>query len=345
MPFGFIQGHTQQINALRNAVKQDTLAHAYLFSGIPGIGKMTVAQALTKALNCGAGLDADFCDACASCLMISGGTHPDVQVIQPEGDFIKIAPIRQMQDRLLYTRFYDRYRVVLIDRAEAMNLQSANCLLKTIEEPPGNTVIILLTSLPYQIPATIRSRCQRVSFQPLASRQIEESLQEMLGPDTSGSYRLASRLAGGSLGRALRWQETGLLTRRQQLLALLAGPNPPRLSVLLDCADALGEDRAELLELIDLLRLWIRDVMIAKESGTEGDLVNIDLAGEAMAASRQLSWPLLFQQERLLAEVQAALQGPAHPKLAMERLLLTLTSAYGGCVSAAPVNRKAMDTT
>jgi DNA polymerase-3 subunit delta' len=329
MPFDSIKGHTQQIRLLRSAVKRGTVAHAYLFTGIPGIGKMTAARSLAKALNCSAGREADFCDACASCVMINGDTHPDLQVIKPDGDFIKITQIRTMQDQLLYARFLDRYRLVLIDHAEAMNLQSANCLLKTIEEPPGNTVIILLTPLPYQIPATIRSRCQRVAFHPLLARQIEESLQEMLGPDASATHLLASRLAGGSLGRALRWQESGILEQRKRLLALLAGPSRSLVNAIFDFADELGEGRGELLELLDLLRLWIRDVMIAKESGTTVELLNIDLAFEAMTASRQLSWPRLFQQDMLIAEVQAALKGPVNPKLAMEQLMLALRPHRG----------------
>ena len=335
MPFDSIKGHAQQIKLLRSAVQRKTVAHAYLFTGIPGIGKMTVARSLAKALNCTSGREADFCDACSSCVMINGDTHPDMQVIKPDGDFIKITQIRTMQDQLLYTRFLDRYRLVLIDHAEAMNLQSANCLLKTIEEPPENTVLILLTSLPYQIPATIRSRCQRVAFHPLLSRQIAESLREMRGPDASGTYPLASRLAGGSLGRALLWQESGILDQRKRLLVLIAVPGRSLLNAIFDFADELGEDRGTLLELLDLLRVWIRDVMIAKESGTTGELLNIDLADEAMAASRRFSWPRLFQHATLVARAQAALRGPVNPKLAMERLMLMLTPA-GGDRSANP---------
>jgi len=84
MPFDSIKGHPQQIRLLRNSVQRGTVAHAYLFTGIPGIGKMTVARSLAKALNCSAGLDADFCDACTSCIMINGDTHPDMQIIEPE---------------------------------------------------------------------------------------------------------------------------------------------------------------------------------------------------------------------------------------------------------------------
>jgi DNA polymerase-3 subunit delta' len=225
-----------------------------------------------------------------------------------------------------------------------MNLQSANCLLKTLEEPPGNTVIILLTPLPYRIPATIRSRCQRVAFHPLSSRQIEESLRELLGPDASDTCLLASRLAGGSLGRALRWQESGMLKQRQQLLALIARPDPPLLHAIFDLADALGEDRESLLELLDLLRLWIRDVMIAKDGGVPVEFLNTDLADEAMAMSRSISWPRLFQQDMLVAEVHAALQGPVNPKLAMEHLMLTLTQAPPDRSARPAMNRRAMHT-
>ena len=133
-----------------------------------------------------------------------------------------------------------------------------------------------------------------------------------------------------------------MLARRQQLLALLWGPNPPRLNALLDGADELGEDRSELLELLDLLRLWIRDVMIARETGAEADLLNIDLAGEVMAAARRLSLPHLFRQEMLIAETQAALKGPVNPRLAMERLMLALAPASGDSAAAAPVYCKTM---
>lgn len=345
MAFDAIKGHDQQIRLLRSAVRRDRAAHAYLFTGIPGIGKMTVARSLAKALNCSAAGDADFCDACPSCVMINGGTHPDVQTIEPDGDFIKIAQVRTMQDRMLYTRFLDRYRLVLIDRADAMNLQSANCLLKSLEEPPGNTVMILITSLPYRIPATIRSRCQRVAFHPLASRQIEESLRELRGPEASDASPLSSRLAGGSLGRALRWQESGLLGQRQRLLGLIARPGPSLLNAVFDVADELGEDRACLLELLDLLRLWIRDVMIAKEAGAAAELLNTDLAGEALAMARTISWPRLFEQDRLVAEAQAALQGPVNPRLAMENLMLTLTAApFGRAAEPAMTNHRAVHT-
>ena len=307
-------------------MKGNTVAHAYLFTGIPGIGKMTVALSLAKALNCTVSRD-DCCDACTSCTMINRGTHPDIQVIRPDGDHIKITQIRAMQEQLLYTRFYGTYRLVLFDGADTMNLHSANCLLKTIEEPPPHTVIILSTALPYQIPATIRSRCQRIAFQPLSPHLIEEVLQESLGSENTAACRLASTLAGGSLGKALRWIEADALTWRQRLLALIALPHPPDLTAILEYADELGDDREALIELLDFVRLWLRDLMIAKETGVAHELMNIDLIDETLAAAARLNWSYLFDNAELISEVQSALKGAVNPRIALERILLTAAAS------------------
>lgn len=326
MSFNSIKGHQHQIRILTSALNGGTVAHAYLFTGLAGIGKMSVARTFAKVLNCTLGGE-DCCDACTSCTMIDRGTHPDIQEIRPDGEQIKIAQIRSMQERLLYTRLHGTYRSVLLDGADAMNPQSANCLLKTIEEPPPQTVIILSTALPYRIPATIRSRCQRISFQPLASHLIEEVLQDAPGGGKPALVSLASSLAGGSLGRALRFMETDVLTRRQQLLALLARSHAPDLTALLDYADEAGEDRETLLELLDFFRLWIRDLMVAKESGRAHGLINTDCIDEILAAAPRLSWSHLLQQGELVADVQSALKGAVNPRIALERMLFTARAA------------------
>jgi DNA polymerase-3 subunit delta' len=216
---------------------------------------------------------------------------------------------------------------VLLDGADTMNLQSANCLLKTIEEPPPHTVIILSTTLPYQIPATIRSRCQRIAFQPLSPHLIEEALQESLGAEKTPVCRLVANLASGSLGKALHWIEADVLTRRQRLLALIARPHPPDLTAILDYAEELGEDREALIELLDFVRLWLRDLMIAKETGVAHELMNIDLIDETLAAAARLNWSYLFDNAELISEVQSALKGAVNPRIALERMLLTAAAA------------------
>lgn len=329
MSFRTIKGHQRQLGVLTKAVKSRTVPHAYLFTGISGIGKMLVARTLAKALNCTV-RDDDCCDACTSCAMINVETHPDVQVISPDGEHIKITQIRAMQEQLHYARLYGRYRLVLLDAADTMSLQSANCLLKTIEEPPPDTVIILATTLPYQLPATIRSRCQRIAFQPLSPQLIEEAVQESLGSQKNPRSRLAAALAGGSLGKALRWMETDALTRRQQLLGLMVRPHHPDLTAILDYADEAGEDREALIELLDFLRLWFRDLMIAKETGGFHRLINLDLIDEARSAAERLSWSYLFTTAERISEVQSALKGTVNPRIALEHFLF-MTAETPAC--------------
>ncbi|MCK5513533.1 MAG: DNA polymerase III subunit, partial [Deltaproteobacteria bacterium] len=148
MSFKNIKGQDRQINILTNAIKRVTVSHAYLFTGISGIGKGITAIAMAKALNCKAE-NGDFCGCCISCKKIEHSNHPDIFWIEPEGDYIKIDQIRRMQERIKYTLYEGKQKVVIIDKVERMNLQSSNCLLKTLEEPPPHTILILLTSTPY----------------------------------------------------------------------------------------------------------------------------------------------------------------------------------------------------
>ena len=189
----------EQIEILKNAVRGNTLAHAYLFTGITGIGKLTSARALAKILHCTNTPD-DFCDHCIPCKQITSDTHPDTLVIKPEGDTIKINQIRNMQEQIVYTVYEGTNKIVIVDKADRMTIQSANCLLKTLEEPPPHTILALLTAIPYRIPSTIRSRCQRLMFQPLAESLIVELLQEKLGGEVPADIQLIASLAEGSIG-------------------------------------------------------------------------------------------------------------------------------------------------
>ena len=212
MPSKDIRGHDKQIEILKNATRENTLAHAYLFTGITGIGKMTSARALAKILHC-TNIPDDFCDRCIPCKQITSDTHPDTLVIKPEGDTIKISQIRQMQEQIAFTVYEGTNKIVIIDKADRMTIQSSNCLLKTLEEPPPHTMLVLLTAIPYRVPPTIRSRCQRLIFQPLDESLIVELLQEKLGGQIPADIQLIASLSEGSFGKALNGQKTIHLQR------------------------------------------------------------------------------------------------------------------------------------
>jgi len=324
MSFKNIMGQDRQIGTLVNALTGNTLAHAYLFTGIPGIGKTTAAFALAKALHCKDKRD-DCCDACISCKKIAHGTHPDLVVIEPEGDSIKIDQIRKMQEQVSYTSYEGHHKIVLIDKAERMTIQSANCLLKTLEEPPPHTVLILLTSVPYQLPSTVRSRCQKVMFQPLPEALIEEALQKKCGSEEGEKVQLIASLAGGSLGRALRWMENGLLQERKELLETLSRLHTCSPTALIKCAELLGEDKALVREKLDVITSWLRDLLLLKATPQTNHIINNDFTRESCAAASRLSWFNLFEQAQVINEVQAAVQGNVNVRLAMETMLFKLS--------------------
>jgi DNA polymerase-3 subunit delta' len=140
-----------------------------LFAGVAGIGKLTLAQFIAKASNC-VQLQNDFCNSCPSCQRISENAHPDVKSVAPDGQFIKIDQMRSVSREVFFKPFEGRRRVFIIDEAEKFRDESANSILKTLEEPPDTSILILVTSRPNDLLPTIRSRCQMYRFAPLLQR-------------------------------------------------------------------------------------------------------------------------------------------------------------------------------
>ncbi len=322
MSFKKIKGQDRQINILTNAIKRGTVSHAYLFTGISGIGKGITAIAMAKALNCKVN-NGDFCGCCIPCKKIEHSTHPDIFWIEPEGDYIKIDQIRRMQGQIQYTLYEGKQKVVIIDKAEKMNLQSSNCLLKTLEEPPPNTTLILLTSTPYQLISTIRSRCQRVIFQPLSAELILELLVERHGKE-SAELALIASLSGGNLGKAMQWMESGVLKERKEMLEKVNSLNKGCVTEIFDFAESLTEDKETILEKLDFFRLWFRDLLTFKGTDQFNYLVNGDLKNEVRSMASRLSYSNLFEKLKIVNDAQLALNSNVNPKLAMETMFLKL---------------------
>lgn len=322
MSFEKIKGQDRQIGILINAIKRGTVSHAYLFTGISGIGKMTTATTMAKALNCEV-KNGDFSNCCISCKKIEHHTHPDIHWIEPEGNYIKIDQIRRMQEQIKYTLYEGKSKVVIIDKAEKMNPQSSNCLLKTLEEPPPHTVLLLLTTAPYLLLPTIRSRCQKIIFQPLSTELIVAMLTEKQG-GKNGELKLIASLAGGSIGKAMQWMEGDALKERKSLLEKFNHLHRVHVTEIFDLAESLGEDRETLTDFFDLLRLWFRDLLIFKETGQPTYLINKDFNNEVRRKSRLLSYSDLFEKTQILNDTQLALYFNVNPKLAMETMLLKL---------------------
>ena len=217
-----IRGHDAHVEGFRRAVRRGRLAHAYLFTGAAGVGKRLFAVELAKALLCeNAGEDTlEGCDRCPACVQVASDSHPDFFTAARPPDALEfpIDLMRQLCQSFARKSARGRGKVVLIDDADDLNQESANCFLKTLEEPPPRSVLILIGSTPDRQLQTIVSRCQVIRFAPLPAELVDELLQAQGIDDSSLRTRLV-RLSGGSPGLAMELADPALWDFRRDLLA------------------------------------------------------------------------------------------------------------------------------
>jgi DNA polymerase III subunit delta' len=216
-----IRGHDALVEGFRRAVRRDRLAHAYLFTGPAGVGKRLFALELAKSLLCENAVAGSLqaCDRCSSCVQVEADTHPDFFTAVRPADALEfpIDLMRELCQSFALKSARGRGKVVLIDDADDLNEEAANCFLKTLEEPPPRSVLILIGSTPDRQLLTIVSRCQVIRFAPLPAALVDELLQAQGIEDADLRARLV-RLSGGSPGLAKELADPGLWEFRHGLL-------------------------------------------------------------------------------------------------------------------------------
>ena len=217
-----VRGHDALVEGFRRAVRRGRLAHAYLFTGPAGVGKRLFAVELAKALLCEKATEGSVqaCDNCPSCVQVEAETHPDffAAVRPPEALEFPIDLMRQLCQSFALKSARGRGKVILIDDADDLNEESANCFLKTLEEPPPRSVLILIGSTPDRQLQTIVSRCQVIRFAPLSPERVDELLQAQ-GIDEATLRGRLVRLSAGSPGLAKELADPALWDFRRDLLA------------------------------------------------------------------------------------------------------------------------------
>lgn len=323
MTFLDIIGHEQQILQMQSAMEQDRIPHAFLFRGPDGIGKKTIALTFAKALNCLKGAP-NACDSCASCRKADHGNHLDIILLEPEGQFIKVQAIREFQERLKFRSWEGRKRVCIIDEADRMNEVAANALLKTLEEPPPDNVIILVTSRPHQLPPTILSRCQQLRFSPLPEERVAEYLQTALAEEAESARQLAAS-AGGSIAWARAMHSAAFLQMRRDIcdwVATGAGSDPlERLAGL----NRFGSKREDVLERLSVLRTIYRDALVYKETGARDMLINQDREDIVGLLAERSPVQGLLSDIRAVDRAWHAVEQNADKTLTLEVMLLRLS--------------------
>ncbi|MFD0717109.1 DNA polymerase III subunit delta' [Paenibacillus sp. GCM10027626] len=317
-----LPGQPKAKRILLHALKSGKVSHAYLFTGPPGSGRMAMAQAFAQALFCSSG-SGDACGECLECRKFEHGNQPDLHIIEPDGQSIKIDQIRELQRELAYRNSGTARKVYIMKRAETMTLQAANSLLKFLEEPQSEVVAILLADNGQAVLPTIRSRTQWVPFLPLAPGEMLQTLTEEGFPALLA--RAAVQLASGldscreiiqqnefaemrnvviQLGKdSLTRFTAAMLTAQQRVFKSELG-NQPQL-------------------LLSLLVLWYKD-MIHIQAGRQEAVVFIDQVdwlskhafGRSAAGWVQCMEHTLEAGKRIRANVA--------PQLAIEQLLVRI---------------------
>jgi DNA polymerase-3 subunit delta' len=277
MGFSDIIGQQKQLTILRSALANGRLHHAYLFLGPEGVGKHLAAVALAKALHCSEVKD-DFCGSCVNCRRIDDGNHPDVRVIEPLSGKkeISIQQIRELERELNYRSFTGKRKIAIIDPATLLNLSSQNALLKTLEEPPQDCLIVLIAPNEGGLLPTLRSRCLRLSFAPLMRNEIAGFLQSHHGMNGADAEFIAA-LGMGSIGAALALDKDDLIERRKIWTGMLSSLKTRDYHGASAAAEALAVNREEALNFLKWAESWFRDLLICSVANDSNDLVNLDM--------------------------------------------------------------------
>lgn len=275
MSFKLIKGQQAAIKILQEALRKKHLEGSYLFLGPEGLGKKFVAKTLAKAANCSESQD-DACGGCRSCLKIENGQHPDVHIIDLGlTESIKIEDVRLLQRDVSLRPYEGKIKVFILDNAHNLTSEASNALLKTLEEPSQNTLIILITSKPQLLFKTIVSRCKIIRFYPLKRQALEKILEDDYSLDAKTAH-LLSYFSEGRMGSALGLKEKDFSLQRSQIINNLVSTRD------LGLDSFSRKNTEELRAYLNILASWFRDIYLLKIGTPHSELINADYKTELM---------------------------------------------------------------
>ncbi|MFI5303157.1 MAG: DNA polymerase III subunit delta' [Nitrospiria bacterium] len=314
-------GHQLPQKILCQAILTQKFGHAYLFSGEEGIGKRTVALAVAKTLLCQTRVP--FCGECPSCQKARQKTHPDLFEISPDGAFIKLSQVRQIQEQMVLHPVFGLKKVFIIDGADRMNPEAANAFLKSLEEPPPHTHFILITSRPQAILSTIFSRCQQIRFATPPRDELIDFLVKKKGLTALDARNLAKRTQG-KVGLALSIDIESLNRDDLNYFRLIEKETLASPSRLFQLSEELSRDSDHFRKTVEWILFFLRDAIIWKNC-PDPEFLILDRHWEMIndSASR-FSTQELHRSFELTQEIEKLIQRNINRPLALETVLLKL---------------------
>jgi DNA polymerase III subunit delta' len=345
--FSTLIGNDEVKQALRQLLTGGRVPGSLLFTGEAGIGKKLFALELAKALNCRNRVGIEACDECSSCKRISKSTfppfssaddnkermiwseHADVAMVRPYNHIIRVKPMRELEREANFRPFEGAARIFIVEDAEYMNDQAANALLKTLEEPPPTTHLILTTTNPMALLQTIRSRCQMIRLAPIPFPEIESFLMKQTEISADDAALLA-RASRGSLGNALSVDVDDYRERRQSMLNILRALTITgnRVQLLRSAEElAAARDRGDYEQSLDVLETLIRDAWALSLGRPADSITNYDLVDELQMIAGELASKRAERWLVQIEELRGALEVNLNRKIASDGLLMSMAAA------------------
>jgi len=315
-----IVGQDQPIALLQRLLQRGCMQGAYLFSGPEGVGKRQVALSVARSLNC-ASDPFRGCQICPSCRKILAGQHPDVVVVgedeasDDESQAIKIERVRELQQRLALRSYEGKVSVCIIDNAHFLTAEAGNALLKTLEEPARNCVIILVSSKPEGLLKTIVSRCRIIRFSAMPQLVVADMLERDYGCASVQAHFLA-RYTQGRLGAALKLRDEGFFEEKNRLLDAFFSDNQKEIET----------NRQQMRLYIGLLVSFVRDMYVLKQQMPDDLLIHRDRSAQMYALEPRFSLARLDSTLQFLSDAAGYVDANVNPRL----LVATLCSYLKG---------------
>ncbi len=344
--FDDVIGQQHITETLKNEIQSDRIAHAFLFSGIRGIGKTSAARILAKALNCqhGETPTPDPCNQCEACLSITNGTATDVMEIDGASNR-KIENIRELRENIKFSPAKLRYKVYIIDEVHMLTKEAFNALLKTLEEPPKHAIFVLATTDDHKVPITISSRCQRFSFRGVGLNEMSRALQRIteaegiqvdeqsllyIAKRSEGSMRDAQSVleqvisyCGKDVSRRKVSEILGVVGSEsiQEVVGAILSDEPEKILKVVHSLMLQGHDIEQFYkELIEHVRnLLVLKVSPKAERLLENSMLGLDVLQEQSAAHSFQELQAIF---KYLLRMEADIKRSAYPRFTLEMALL-----------------------
>ena len=323
--FKDVVGHRDIIQYIKDAVGQNKVSHAYILNGQRGSGKKMLAKLFAMTLQCESG-EAEPCGECRSCIQANNGNQPDIITVKHEKPAsISVDDVRtQINGDIMIKPYSSPYKVYIVPEADLMTVQAQNAILKTIEEPPEYAVIFLLTENADSLLPTIRSRCVMLKLRNIKDKLVKKYLMEQMQvPDYQAD--LCAAFAQGNIGRAIMLAKSEHFNEiKEDAIQLMKYIDEMELSEIVAAIKEINKYKLEVVDYLDIMTIWYRDVLLYKATKDVGGLVFGDQLKFIKQKASKSSYEGLEKILESIEKAKTRLKANVNFELVMELLLLTI---------------------